>query len=681
MLAEYSTPREYLDDLAVLVERMVERANLALTATSETDQRLVAELDIDVARRTELVGARSEATARRGRLPLDLVRSAFHLSETEARVLAVLAVLEISPGARRAAARLLDDPSKNATIGLIENLVYRGTRHREAAAEELAPDGRLFTYQLAELGDTSLPWLARPVRPFPRVLELAMGRLRLDLEVARYATLIDDPPAGEGLLLDTSTRALVIDAVRRQRELAGAAALPIIAGPPGSGRASLALAAANFEGHKALVVRAGDLPRDAQRLARALRAAGREALLLDAMLIVRDLDALSGETERGVPDLVPVAASEIAAHAGPVAVTAARMVWPPSSMRAIVVAELGIPNELERTTLWERVLGSDAAALAKDAASRYRITGGVIGRAAASARARGEAKAAPVELDDIRVGVRGQLDAELATMGRRVDWQQTWNDLVLPDDIVEELRELVARVQHRRRVLDEWGFGRKVGKGVGLSALFAGPPGTGKTMVAGLIARELQLDLYQIDVSRMVSKWVGETEKNLARLFDAASAGHAVLLFDEADSLFAKRTEVKSSNDRYANLEVNYLLQRMEAFDGITILTTNLETSVDEAFRRRLAFRITFPLPELEERERLWRAMIPTEAAVTPDINFSLLADRFEMSGGYIRNAVVRAAYLAASDASPIGMRHLQRAAMLEYTAMGKIIHASSGLS
>jgi SpoVK/Ycf46/Vps4 family AAA+-type ATPase len=229
-------------------------------------------------------------------------------------------------------------------------------------------------------------------------------------------------------------------------------------------------------------------------------------------------------------------------------------------------------------------------------------------------------------------------------------------------------------------VLDEWGFARKGGKGVGVSALFSGAPGTGKTMAAGLVAQELQLDLYQIDVSRMVSKWVGETEKNLARLFDAAEAGHAVLLFDEADSLFAKRTEVKSSNDRYANLEVNYLLQRMEAFDGISILTTNLETAVDEVFRRRLAFRLHFPVPEPAERERLWKVMLPAEAAVAPDLDFASLARRYEMSGGYIRNAVLRAAYLAAGDGAPIAMTHLLRAAALEYAAMGKIAYGGGSL-
>jgi len=193
-------------------------------------------------------------------------------------------------------------------------------------------------------------------------------------------------------------------------------------------------------------------------------------------------------------------------------------------------------------------------------------------------------------------------------------------------------------------------------------------------MVAGLIAEELGLDLYQIDLSRIVSKYVGETEKNLAQLFDAAEAGHAILLFDEADSLFAKRTEVKSSVDRYANLEVNYLLQRMEAFAGITILTTNHDTAIDEAFRRRISFKIDFPMPDEDERQRLWRVMVPTEAALAGDVDWEKLASRFAMSGGYIRNAVLRAAFLAADEGTPIAMKHLLRGGTLEYAAMGKII-------
>jgi SpoVK/Ycf46/Vps4 family AAA+-type ATPase len=229
-------------------------------------------------------------------------------------------------------------------------------------------------------------------------------------------------------------------------------------------------------------------------------------------------------------------------------------------------------------------------------------------------------------------------------------------------------------VQYEKVVMDQWGFSRRFSYGRGLSALFSGPPGTGKTMIAGLIAKELGLELFRVDLSRVVSKWVGETEKNLGTAFDEAHNARAILLFDEADALFGKRTEVRSSNDRYANLETNYLLQRIESFEGIVLLTTNRDTSIDEAFRRRLRFRIEFPTPDAAEREQLWRSMIPATAPLDPDVDFTALAERFQMTGGYIKNAAMRAAYLAAtSEPKVISQTVLVKAAALEWEEMGKL--------
>jgi len=205
--------------------------------------------------------------------------------------------------------------------------------------------------------------------------------------------------------------------------------------------------------------------------------------------------------------------------------------------------------------------------------------------------------------------------------------------------------------------------------------LFSGPPGTGKTMVAGLLARELDLELYQIDLSKVVSKWVGETEKQLAKIFAAADAGHALLLFDEADSLFAKRTEVKSAVDRYANLEVNYLLQRIESFGGVTILTTNLETSIDAALKRRLAAHIVFQSPEHAESVQLWKRMLAVDAPIAHPLELEKLARTYEaMTGANIRNAVLAAAFTAASQGLPISQAHLERAARGEFRAMGRVL-------
>src|SRR5262249_2127959 len=224
------------------------------------------------------------------------------------------------------------------------------------------------------------------------------------------------------------------------------------------------------------------------------------------------------------------------------------------------------------------------------------------------------------------------------------------------------------------QVYDKWGFAAKHGVAQGISALFSGPPGTGKTMCAGVIARELDMELFRVDLSRVVSKWIGETEKNLSRVFDEAERSHAVLLFDEADSLFAKRTEVKSSVDRYANLEVNFLLQRMESFSGITILTTNFEDTIDSAFKRRLTFRIRFEKPDAEARSALWEKMFPASAELASDVDFSELGQKFEVSGGNIRNAAIRAAFLATSEGHSIDMDTIKRATLREAREMGLLI-------
>jgi SpoVK/Ycf46/Vps4 family AAA+-type ATPase len=274
----------------------------------------------------------------------------------------------------------------------------------------------------------------------------------------------------------------------------------------------------------------------------------------------------------------------------------------------------------------------------------------------------------------VEAGIRAVLDDRLSGLATRITVSQSWDDLVLPDDQIAALVEMVARIRERRRVYEDWGFAAKLGKGLGVSALFSGPPGTGKTMAAGLIARELGVDVYRVEPSRITSKWIGETEKNLAALFDAAEAGHAIMLFDEADGLFGKRTDIQSSNDRHANQEVNYLLQRLETFTGICILTTNHESAIDEAFRRRLSIHVRFPMPDADERMRLWRTTVPASAPISADVDFRRLADAFVMTGGYIRNAVLRAAFVAADQNSAIVGEHLERAARLEYEAMGRVV-------
>jgi len=268
------------------------------------------------------------------------------------------------------------------------------------------------------------------------------------------------------------------------------------------------------------------------------------------------------------------------------------------------------------------------------------------------------------------------LQHRLGSVARRVPPGFTWDDLVLPDETLEVIREVCAFAKHRAHLLEAWGFGPKLPYGRGVSAILAGPPGTGKTMVAQLLARELGYELYLIELAQVVNKYIGETEKNLARVFDEAEGSHAILFFDEADALFAKRTEVRSSNDRYANLEVNYLLQRMETYDGITLLATNLDQGIDEAFKRRVRFHVMFDLPEPPVRQALWRTMIPPELPLADDVDWKRLAERYEMAGGYIKKAVLRAAAraLERGPGTRVTGADLELAAQQEYREMGRVV-------
>ncbi|MEL6177925.1 MAG: ATP-binding protein, partial [Myxococcota bacterium] len=327
--------------------------------------------------------------------------------------------------------------------------------------------------------------------------------------------------------------------------------------------------------------------------------------------------------------------------------------------------------------LWERCLDDQAdEALVAMLVSRIDAQAGAIVETVARAQreAATQGHHDPLSLSQLMLAHGEYTSHRLTDIAEPFETSLQWEDLILPTELMETLDEILAQATHREKVFEAWGFRRKMSYGRGLSCLFAGPPGTGKTMTAGLMAKRLQRPLFRVDLSRVTSKWVGETEKNLARVFDEAERGQVILLFDEADSLFGSRTEVKSSNDRYANLEVNYLLQRMEAYDGITILTTNFEKSIDEAFKRRLRFRVDFPFPDAEARERLWRAMLPPEAPIAPHLDFGALAHNYDMSGGNIKNAVLRAAFYAARQGHAIAFDHLERAAAAEAREIGLLI-------
>jgi SpoVK/Ycf46/Vps4 family AAA+-type ATPase len=296
-----------------------------------------------------------------------------------------------------------------------------------------------------------------------------------------------------------------------------------------------------------------------------------------------------------------------------------------------------------------------------------------VARAATAAVQQAEAHGHAPTPADLLAGARTQNAAGLERLARRISPRYGWADLILPPGIEEQLREIVARVRHRAAVLDGWDMAKVAARGRGVTTLFAGESGTGKTMSAEVMAGALGLDLYVIDLATVVDKYIGETEKNLDRIFDEADRVNGVLLFDEADAIFGKRSEVKDARDRYANTEIAYLLQRMERFEGIAILTTNLRSNLDEAFLRRLDALVEFPVPDADDRLRLWTRCLRPGMPQSDDIDLPFLAKAFELPGGNIRNIALAGAYLAAADDRPLGMADLVRATGREYRKLGRL--------
>lgn len=592
------------------------------------------------------------------------------LSPTEADLLAVLLAAETDPSLSRLIAYLGGNQAQHKlTTDLVFELVYRPRfDHRRDAAARLLADLaahralrrlRLILVEGAEASSA----LAQQIRIHPRLTAWLLGQVELDAELLGRAALL--PPGAPESECDPQLVEATAAALR------GGGRLVILEGPPRSGRELVLRAAAAELGRPLLVVSGRGLTPDL------VTSAFREALLQGALLALRDVDAqLEPETRRRLGQCLEVFPATVAL------LSAGNQAPQFADLRPLTSLQVNVPGFGDRLRLWRTALQLDAAEgapaigeveLASLAALYNLGTSGVLA-AASAARERAAFEGRTVVRGDVTRAVRELFETDLAAVANRASVTQTWDDVVLTEELGQSVVAILDRIRHRSKVLGEWGFARKVGKGLGVTVLFSGEPGTGKSMVAALIAKELDLDLYVVDLARVTSKWLGETEKNLGRAFDAAEAGHAMLLFDEADTILGKRSDVRSANDRHANLETNFVLNRLEQFQGIAFFTTNLASAIDGAVARRMSARVTFPFPDVPTRAELWRRMIPREAPTDGTIDFQALAQRYEISGGFIRNIVLRAAYAAAREGTALGMAHLEQAARGEYTDRGALI-------
>jgi hypothetical protein len=533
--------------------------------------------------------------------------------------------------------------------------------------DAISPESALRRYRLVELDVGPVSSVAR-LKADPRVVFGLLGIQDLDPRLRMRVQEASDPVAGRLSKSQGSVRDAAVGAVR-----AGAArrSTPIIQLLGDDQRAGLNVARSTCE---ALELRgeripADVLPTDVRELEELIALWRRETMLSRRALIL-DLYGMRAE-DRGLQSAV----NRILSENDGVTILVAQDRWN-GSYKASAVYDVGRPTLWEQQGLWSDVLGGK---LIVDR-EQYGTTDGVEvltssfdldGRSIQAAVLQGAGmKKGQLDFDACWEACRVHARANLTELAQRVESKADWGDLVLPPTAMQLLIEIEAQVRNRLTVYGRWGLGGRTGRGKGIAVMFSGPSGVGKTLAAEVLANRLRLDLWRIDLSAVVSKYIGETQKNLRRVFDAAEGGGAVLLFDEADSLFSKRTQVKDHHDRHANMEVGYLLQRMEAYRGLAILTTNMKSSIDGAFVRRLRYMVEFPFPDFDARAEIWRRVLP-ETVPTEGISAERLA-QLHVTGAVIRSVAINAAFRAADEGVALQMRHMLSATRRQYQMLGQ---------
>ncbi len=659
----------------------------------------VAEIDKQLARASEHV------LADHGDHRLPALGALFGLSPFELDTILICLAPELDLRYQKLYAYLQDDVTKKRpSVALVLQLLCDSFSEELAARAYFAPHGPLRRYRLVRLFDDPAhphpPLLSKFLKIDDRIVNYILGidgPDGLDEAVSEYANLIRPAlDVTDALLPDGVKERLVYLARASQEEPHGH--IFYLQGPYGVGkRATARMLSSQLDTSLLLIDGASlhgiDAGIDAgigagigaarsgvERPAELLGLIMREARLQGAIVYWDGFDRLLDEGHKVWRDLLLTHLSDWPG----VTMFAGNTTWEPSDAlhnTPFTRIELHSPDFGDRLRLWQASFDRDTAANLGDAlqviASKFQLTGGQIRDAAATARNLARWRdpyAAQVSERDLHAACRLHSNRKLATLAQRVSCRYQWHELVLPGDRQQQLRDICNWLKHRALVYGEWGFARKLSLGKGLNALFAGPSGTGKTMAAEIIAGELALELYKIDLSSVVSKYIGETEKNLARIFAEAETSNAILFFDEADALFGKRSEVRDAHDRYANIEISYLLQRMEEYEGVVILATNLRKNMDDAFVRRMHITVEFPFPNASDRERIWRGVWPAQTPRSDELDLDFMAQRFELAGGNIRNIALAAAFLAAEDGTALTMEHLMRATRREYQKMGKVI-------
>src|SRR5258706_7603003 len=578
---------------------------------------------------------------------LEQLTDLFQLETIERLCLLLCLAPEIDARYARVFAFLQDDLTrKQPSIELALRLFCKDIPEALSMRSIFTAGSPLFRNRLIDFAqpasDKQLPLSQRSLRVDDRIAAFLLQTPQVDDCLVNWVELIQP----SNMNVRTAVPALLVERTLRLVEscFSGKDSFhrPLIHlyGRRGSGRRSLATLASHHVGLPLLGADLRKLPNAETPETEVLWRLCREALLLPAVLLIENFDDLLQDgRQRELAALV-----EAAHYFSPVSFLSGKQVWRPANHKQFFLSlECPVPDATSRVDFWRQHLTTHATEFEDpelvELSSKFAFTSGQIHQTVKTAQHRAywedgtTSELTPKLINDV---ARGIATPTLMGLARKVETRFSWSDIVLPDNQLVQLKEIASHARRSQIIFERWGFAKNFSYGRGIAALFEGQSGTGKTMAASIVAGALSLDVYQIDLSCVVSKYIGETEKNLSRIFEEAQDSNAILFFDEADALFGKRSEVKNAHDRYANIEVAYLLQKMEDHDGVVILATNLSKNMDDAFSRRMHYVVEFPLPNAVHRERLWRGMFPPEAPLAPDVDFKFLADQFPLSGGDI---------------------------------------------
>ncbi|NEO80511.1 ATP-binding protein [Moorena sp. SIO4G3] len=644
------------------------------------------------------------------------LQETFALSAFDVDIIAIALAPELDRRYERIYTYLQDDiRCKRPTVDLVLNLLCPTGEAKLARRSHFTPEAPLLRHSLLHLvsdpNQLQPTLLAHNLKLDGLVLALLLGETGLDQRLQPFSTLLEPTISLEDLPLDQEVKQALLTIVVEDWQASKPLGL-YFEGADTSGKHRAAQALARAVEAPLLTVNLTRIVESKADLELTLKLAYRQAWFQKALLYLEGLETLQQTIESSENFSQYLSLLRIIADHQGITILPGEKPWRPEKTIAIgiVTVPFPIPEFTVRRWCWQNQLTAAGISLDRpelDAlCDRFRLNSEQITDAVIDAcnRARWRIAQKPLEtgdedssisysptpptpptphlahslqnptLSELFAAARAQSGHELGSLARQIQPKYSWDDIVLPTNQKAQLREICNQAKYRQLVWEEWDFQSKLSLGRGLNVMFSGPPGTGKTMAAEIIAHELELDLYKIDLSQVVSKYIGETEKNLNRIFTAAANANAILLFDEADSLFGKRSEISSAHDRYANIEVGYLLQKMEEYEGVAILTTNLRTNMDDAFVRRLRFIIEFPFPNLKDRRRIWEQIWPSRVPRSEELDLDFIARHCEIAGGNIRNIALAAAFIAADDGGIVKMNHLLRAVRREYQKMGKVL-------